>query len=136
MTDKPFSDEAFSQRFSYSISLGVNPMCLKVVAKGFGKPDDVLAMYEDIRQHIKQDNLSNLLLDVKSLTLSYSGSDVVRVLHSLETTLRALNVARIVDLSDYKSDLIELFASDHNISLKSFISEQDALAWLRAQSQV
>ncbi|MBE0368114.1 hypothetical protein [Pseudoalteromonas aurantia] len=124
------SDSNKTHQFQYDIITDLPTSIIKVSVKGSGTPTEVINMYDEINRVAKLHNKPNLLLNVVNLKLNYSGSDVLKVMKAIENILLHVRIARVVSPADFKSDLIDLFADNNALEIKSFYSEELAITWL------
>ncbi|KAF7769713.1 hypothetical protein PCIT_a2604 [Pseudoalteromonas citrea] len=122
--------EQTSHPLTYSINTTDPCDIVAVTAKGCGKPDEVIDMYEKIQHFAQLHHMTKVLLNVVELKLNYSGSDVLKVTKVIETLLPHFRVARVVSPADFRSDLIDLFANTISLEIKSFHDEHHAIEWL------
>lgn len=106
---------------------------VQAVFRGKALPEDVVAAYQSIEEVANRHQCDKLLVDVRQLDLDYDGAAIMAIMHSLKRMLSQFRIARVVNMAQYKQDLIEGIAASAGYRLKNFSDEQDARTWLTGQ---
>ncbi|MEI5638447.1 MULTISPECIES: hypothetical protein [unclassified Pseudoalteromonas] len=118
------------KKFSYRTTIDLKEKLIHAAAYGDCVEDDIVNMYKNLGNYLKSNDFKHLLIDVSQLNITYDYPNVLTVLKKINEVLDGIAIARIVSPKDAKSGLIEAFAEKHQLKLRNFENQQDAVAWL------
>jgi hypothetical protein len=80
-----------------------------------------------------QEGLRSVLVDIRELTLSFSGADMMDVMIKMreEEWLKGVRIARLLTNEDFSNLLIADISESMALPLKNFTSELLAIKWLK-----
>lgn len=107
-----------------------------VTANGEGTPDSIVPMYQKARDLALKNNSNKVLLNLIGFSLNYDVEYIIDIIYKLIPVVNGLKVARVVDDSNFRQDLIEQLADSHKINLKNFDNMDDALCWFSNEAAV
>ncbi|AWL11156.1 hypothetical protein HMF8227_00660 [Saliniradius amylolyticus] len=116
--------------FSFHTQIDEENAVLMIVASGDASPEQVIAMYDDVGQQLASLQLEKVLLNATALQLNYSPDKVLEITGKLAELFKQVSLARVINLSDFRNDLIETFAARNQLRIKSFTEPEEAIAWL------
>ncbi|MBC3766953.1 hypothetical protein [Neptunicella marina] len=108
---------------------------VSVTAVGEGTPETIVPMYQKARELAELHNANKVMVDLVGLSLDYDSEHIIDIIYRLIPVVKGLQVARIVDDTNFRQDLIEQLADSHQIHLKNFNNVEDALNWFSTEPQ-
>ncbi|WP_440055838.1 hypothetical protein ACSLBF_06735 [Pseudoalteromonas sp. T1lg65] len=121
------------RKFSYRCTVDHQQKLVHAFAVGDCEEQDIVSMYKNLALTLRENQLSDIVLDVSELTLTYEHVNVLHVLKSITKIIENMTVARVVSPTDFKSGLIEAYAQKHSLRMQNFDSYRDALAWIKEE---
>ncbi|MEW6992541.1 hypothetical protein AADZ91_17890 [Colwelliaceae bacterium 6441] len=115
---------------NYQISLFTEENYFHVQVTGDATPEAIIKMYNDLTLFGKAHNIANILVNISSVLLTYSSSEILKSMQKLQPILFGFKIARVVCMSNFKNDLIEAISEDKLMNVKNFDNNEMALDWL------
>ncbi|WP_099033725.1 hypothetical protein [Lacimicrobium alkaliphilum] len=103
---------------------------LHITACGLAEPEDILAMYNKIMQLSQRYDCHRALIDMREMVKNVDDNRLLAMMDQLDSLLRRIRVARVVNAGDQQQGLVQSIADSRNYPLKNFSSQDQALAWL------
>ncbi|WP_416308521.1 hypothetical protein [Neptunicella sp. SCSIO 80796] len=121
------------QNLDITQSYDAEHQTVRVIGIGDGQPGDIIPMYQDAKQLAIKHSTKSILLDLSEFTISYSIENVVRITKELAQLMEGYKIARLVNYSEFRHDLIEQVSEELPFSLKNFLNVDEALEWLKKE---
>ncbi|GGD61817.1 hypothetical protein GCM10011357_16350 [Lacimicrobium alkaliphilum] len=103
---------------------------MHITACGLAEPEDILAMYNKIMQLSQRYDCHRALIDMREMVKNVDDNRLLAMMDQLDSLLRRIRVARVVNAGDQQQGLVQSIADSRNYPLKNFSSQDQALAWL------
>ena len=103
---------------------------VEMTSSGPATPDLVKQMYQQAAQLAKIHGVQKILVNVRHIHLTYDVDALYAVVDYLANIMGDFKIARLINLDEFKQDLIEDLAKEKRLHLRNFEHRDDAVNWL------
>lgn len=115
---------------SFEMTHAIHEHYLEVTFRGEADPQSIVSAYQQLVGLSEQSGQKKILLNASALEINLDADNLFDTVKRVIPMLLGLRVARILDPASYGFYLIDAQFANHDLPVRNFADEQEALSWL------